>query len=393
MITVLLSENQPGDIDRIAAALGEVPEMQVVAITRDGLETVQTIAGLRPQVALVRWQMPGMDGLRVCRMASVVSPQTVLVLVVDTAEQEAELVGDAMSSGARGVIHLRTDPSLLVRRLEELVGKMPRQEDEEWALATDPSRTPVTISVTGAKGGIGKTTLTTNLAVVLAQRNPGQVVLVDFVGQYGDSNLLLDLGATSGILDLTEYDELDADLVRSRLARHASGLFLLGGVNGTDSLSSSGTLTLPYVANLLGVLRREFRYLVFDIPPLVHPLSNYVFLRSSFVLVVTSLLDLSSIRNTSALLGSLVSSQLPADRVRLVVSRADGQNPFGLQDLEQAAKHKVYWQIPNAPEVATTALNSGVPYVLSRPTSAVAKAVEKLADMLTPVAAVKGAKG
>jgi pilus assembly protein CpaE len=139
---------------------------------------------------------------------------------------------------------------------------------------------------------------------------------------------------------------------------------------------------MPYIANLLGVLRREFRYLIFDIPPLVHPLSNYVFLRSSYVVVVTALLDLSSIRNTSALLGSMIAAQLPAERIKLVVSRADGQNPFGLQDLEQAARHKVFAQIPNAPEVATTALNSGVPYVLSRPTSAVAKAVEKLAEML-----------
>ena len=383
MTTVLLSENQPGDIDRIAAALGEAPEMQVVAITRDGLETVQTIAGLHPQVALVRAQLPGIDGMHVCRMASVTSPHTVLIVVVDSPEQEAEARDEAMQSGARSVINLRTDPAQLLRRIDELVRRIPRSDDEEFALATDPSRAPVTISVTGAKGGIGKTTLTTNLAVVLAQRHPGQVVLVDFVGQYGDSNLLLDLGTNGNILELTDYEELDAELVRSRLGRHSSGLYLLSGVNGTENLTAVGALTLPYVANLLGVLRREFRFIVFDIPPLVHPLSNYVFLRSNHVVVVTSLADLSSIRNTSALLGGLLGGQLPAERVKLVVSRADGQNPFGLQDLEQATKYKVCAQIPNAPEIAVSALNSGVPYVLSRPTAPITKAVEGLADLLT----------
>ena len=383
MTTVLLSENQPGDIDRIAAALGEAPEMQVVAITRDGLETVQTIAGLHPQVALVRAQLPGIDGMHVCRMASVTSPHTVLIVVVDSPEQEAEARDEAMQSGARSVINLRTDPAQLLRRIDELVRRIPRSDDEEFALATDPSRAPVTISVTGAKGGIGKTTLTTNLAVVLAQRHPGQVVLVDFVGQYGDSNLLLDLGTNGNILELTDYEELDSELVRSRLGRHSRGLHLLSGVNGTENLTAVGALTLPYVANLLGVLRREFRFIVFDIPPLVHPLSNYVFLRSNHVVVVTSLADLSSIRNTSALLGGLLGGQLPAERVKLVVSRADGQNPFGLQDLEQATKYKVCAQIPNAPEIAVSALNSGVPYVLSRPTAPITKAVEGLADLLT----------
>ncbi len=383
MTTVLVSENQPGDIDSLAAALTEAPEMQIVAITRDGLETVQTIAGLHPQVALVRAQLPGIDGLEVCRMASLASPQTVLIVVVDSAEEEAEIRDEAMQSGARSVVNLRTEPATLLRRIEELVRRIPRQDDEEYALATDPSRAPVTISVTGAKGGIGKTTLTTNLAVVLAQRYPGQVVLVDFVGHYGDTNLLLDLSTNGDILELTDYDELDSELVRSRLARHSSGLHLLGGVDGSRNLSASGALTLPYVANMLGVLRREFRFIVFDIPPLVHPLSNYVFLRSNHIVVVTSLADLSSIRNTGALLASLLGGQLPAERVKLVVSRADGQDPFGVQELEQAAKHKVYAQIPNAPEVAVSALNSGVPFVLSRPTAAVSQAVERLADMLT----------
>jgi cellulose biosynthesis protein BcsQ len=45
---------------------------------------------------------------------------------------------------------------------------------------------PVTIAVTGAKGGIGKSTTTVNLAVSFARKYPGQVVLIDFYGQYGN---------------------------------------------------------------------------------------------------------------------------------------------------------------------------------------------------------------
>ncbi|HEY3396534.1 MAG TPA: response regulator [Armatimonadota bacterium] len=382
MIRVLLSENQPGDIDRIAAALAESGDVEVVALTRDGLETAQLISGLRPQVALVRAHMPGMDGFQTCRMAAVASPETACIIVADTTELEGEAREQAMRAGARAITSLREDPGQVLRLITELAHAAPQREDEGFLLATDPTRTPVTIAVTGAKGGIGKTTLTTNLAVSMAQRWPDQVVVVDFVGHYGDVNLLLDMPTHGNILDLSDYEEIDAELLRSRLSRHASGLWVLGGVNGPDNLEATGAMTMPYLANLLGALRREFRVIIFDIDPLVYPLSNYVFLRSNLIVVVTCLADLTTIRNTSSLLGSLVNARMPADRIKLVVSRFDNSDPFGIADLEQATKHPVAAQIPKATEIVVPALNSGVPFVISRPTAPVSKAVTRLADLL-----------
>ena len=134
------------------------------------------------------------------------------------------------------------------------------------------------------------------------------------------------------------------------------------------------------VANLLGVLRRRFRIIVVDIAPVVYPLSQYVFLRSNLIVVVAVLADLSTIRSTGSLLSSLVGPHIPAERVKLVVNRTDAADPFGVADLEQAAKHPVALQIPRATDVVIAALNSGVPFVISKPNAAVSKAVERLAD-------------
>jgi pilus assembly protein CpaE len=364
-------------------ALAEAGEIQVVSLTRDGLETVQMIAQLHPDVALVRAQMPGMDGLQVCRLAAVASPQTACILVGEAHNAEEVLGREAMRAGARAVISLQADLGQLLRLISELVSMAPSQADPDLQLISDPSRVPFTIAVTGAKGGIGKTTIATNLAVLLARRFPEQVVVVDFVGHYADINLLLDLPADGGLLDLAEYDELDENLVVSRLSRHDSGLRVLAGVNSAASIDAPGRVSLATVANLLGVLRRRFRVILFDIPAIVYPLSQYVFLRSNLILVVSVLSDLSTIRNTGSLLASLIGPHIPAERVKLLANRVDPSDSFGVTDLEQTAKHSVLLQIPRSTEVVLGALNSGVPFVVSKPHTPVARAVDRLADAVT----------
>jgi pilus assembly protein CpaE len=382
LIRVLVSENQPGDADRIVAGLGEAGDVQVVGLTRDGLETVQMIAQLHPDVALVRAQMPGMDGFQVCRLATLASPGTACVLVGEGGNAEETLGREAMRSGARAVISLQADMGQLLRLVSDLAAMAPGLDNPELKLVSDPERVPFTVAVTGAKGGIGKTTTTTNLSVALAKRFPDQVVVVDFVGHYADINLLLDLPSNGSILELADYEEVDDALVMSRLSRHDSSLRVLAGVNSAASMEAPGAVSLATVANLLGVLRRRFRIIVFDIPAVVYPLSEYVFLRSNLILTISVLADLSTIRSTGSLLSSLIGPHIPSERVKLIVNRADPTDAFGVADLEQAAKHPVAMQIPRSNEVVLGALNSGVPFVIGRPNTPVARAIEKLADMV-----------
>lgn len=382
MIRVLVSENQPGDADRLVGALGEAGDIQVVGLTRDGLETVQMIAQLHPDVALVRAQMPGMDGFQVCRLAAVASPHTCCILVAEAPNAEDILGREAMRAGARAVISLQADLGVLLRLISDLASVTPALDDTDLQIASDPTRVPFTVAVTGAKGGIGKTTITTNLGVALARRFPDQVVVVDFVGHYADINLLLDIPADGSILELADYDEIDEALVMSRLSRHESSLRVMAGVNSAASMDAPGRLGLATVANLLGILRRRFRIILFDIAPIVYPLSQYVFLRSNLIVVVSVLTELSTIRNTGSLLASLVGPHIPAERVKLVANRVDPTDPFGVADLQQTAKHPVLLQIPRSNEVVLGALNSGVPFVISRPTSPVARAVESLAEVV-----------
>lgn len=379
---LVLCENEPGDADQLLQALGNTQGVQVVGIARDGLECATMVTQLRPDIALIRANMAALDGGRVARLIALTSPDTLSVLVAENEAAESGLMREGMRSGARAVTHLGADPGALMSTLQELLQLRPSRADEDYLLVSDPERLPVMVAVTGSKGGIGKTTTATNLALAMQMRFPGQVVLVDFIGHYGDVSLMLNLAPQSSILDLAELKELDAEVVRPMILTHSSGLHVMAGVNSADTLTATGRLLPAHVAGLLGVLRRMYRIIVIDVPALAYPMSQYIYQRSSYICLLTCLADLTTVRSTASLMQSLLAQRIPEDRIKLVISRHSPQDAYSVTQLEEALHHPVAASIPFAGVVATSALNLGVPYVLGKPGSPPAVAVGQLADLV-----------
>jgi two-component system, chemotaxis family, protein-glutamate methylesterase/glutaminase len=91
-------------------------DIEVVGIARDGLDALEKIAELSPDVVTLDLLMPNLDGLGVLRaLAGRASPR---VVVVSTAEQDGELAVEALQAGAVDIVHKPT--SLATARLYEL---------------------------------------------------------------------------------------------------------------------------------------------------------------------------------------------------------------------------------------------------------------------------------
>ncbi len=380
MIRVLLSENTPGAADEIARKLTEADDINVVGYARDGLEAAQMAAQLSPDAALIYTDMTGMDGFQACRMASLAAPKTGCILITPPGSDNQETWQKAMNSGARGLLTTEANAEEFLEAVRQAGSLTQHMDEPEDQLVTDPSKMPVTIAVTGAKGGIGKTTIATNLAICLQKEFPGQVVLVDFIGQYGDVPLLLDMHPSGGLGELMLVDELDADMVQSQLAQHSSGLWILAAPNGSDMSRIEPNIRVPYIADLISILRSKYRFVLFDAPPLVGNISSYLFSRCNFVVVVTYLVDLAAIRDTGTLIEALANSQRPTESVKLVVNRRSQRNPFSIADLQQAVNHDIATEIPEDSTAVTSALNEGIPLALKAPSSPVARAIRSLSE-------------
>lgn len=384
-IRVVISEANPGSADRLRQMLMRQVaggrKVTIAGYARDGLEVAQMAVHMRPDLIFIDTEMPGIDGFEACKLAVSANPDTICVMVAEIAKPE--LVQASMRAGARGLLDLTQPESDLRELMDEFVELRATKEKPEFALATDPEKMPVSIAVTAAKGGIGKTTVATNLAVLLAKRFPEQVVLVDFFGQFGNVTLSLDLRPTFGIEDLLGYEELDVELVDGHLVQHDSGLKVLGGVTrgNQEELADVG---IPQLASMLGMLRRRNRFNVFDLPPLLWPASPYVMSRCQHIIVLTTLDDIVTIRDTAALVELIVKGNVPSDRIKLIVNRMHKVSNFSIKDVEEATGMKVWAQLPNEHDIVGRARNEGIPFVISRPREAISEA---LADVVKRIVA------
>lgn len=380
MIRCVVTEASPGTPD-ISRQRLVGPEFEVVGYARDGLEAAQMAIRLRPEVLLVHEDLPGVTGHRACQLVAAATTDVASIIIVKAATESA--LRKAMAAGARAVVPIDASADQVAQAVRDISSTVSVREDPEYPLVTDPQLMPRTVVVTAAKGGAGATTVAANLAVTFAKRFPDHVALVDFHGHFGDAALALDVAGASSMGDLAEFEELDPDLVETHLHRHpASSLRVLSAPDLSARPDTDlSRLTVPFMASLLGILRRSYRYVIYDMPPLAWPTGQYVLSRCQRILLVTTLFDLPTIRNTKSLL-ELTSAGAASDKVSLIVNRSPWRGDYKLADLESATGRKAYCELPDDFENAYRALNVCSPVVLEYPNSPLARALSSLGERL-----------
>ncbi|GIH97387.1 CpaE family protein [Planobispora siamensis] len=377
----VLYEPWPAAAAELAALLGQAGHAVRTAADPAGLAALLAADPGEPLVVFGPGAAPA-DAVAFAAEQRLRRPATGVVLL--SAEAGADLLREAMRAGIREVAD-PGDPravleacgrSLEVSRQLAAPQEMPGVYGEQPSHGGQPPRLPGRIvTVVATKGGCGKTTIATNLAVALAAGGQRRVLLVDLDVEFGDVAIALQLTPERGLADaITMADRLDETGLRSLLTPYRPGLdTLLAPVRPTDGEQIGG----PLVAEVLRLAREMFDYVVVDTPPhFSDPALAALDVTDHFVVLAAP--DVLTLKNTRIALETLDLLGHPADR-RIVTLNRSG-SPVGLtpQDVERVLRVPPHAHIPSSADVPLS-LNRGVPLAAADPAHPVSRAIADIA--------------
>lgn len=229
------------------------------------------------------------------------------------------------------------------------------------------------------KGGVGKTTIATNLAVTIAQQEKKKVALVDYDLQFGDISVLLNLADGKNISDLVqENDKFTDELLENAMIRHFTGIDILPAPLFPQDAEY---ITADHTDQILRLLKKNYDYIVVDTAATFNEINLQALDLADQILLVTTR-DIITIKNTKTSLNILDSLDYRG-KIRVVLNRGDQDLGVDVADLEKGLEITVSHQISGDEKAVISAINKGVPVVVSQANAEISKSFKRLCERLT----------
>ncbi|MBN1201186.1 MAG: response regulator [Anaerolineae bacterium] len=399
VIKVLIVDDISDTRENLRKLLAFEADIQVVGDAGTGREAIQVAGEVQPDVVLMDINMPDMDGITATKAIST-AVRTAAVVIMSV-QSEPDYLRQAMLAGARDYLTKPISSEELyatIRRVYERNEPIRQQEAQMASMKTvraEVGKPDYGVPGAGAghvivlyspQGGVGTTTLATNLASAL-MRQDTRVLLIDCDLQFGDVDAFLNLQSQSSILDLIKaVNDLDMEIIDNVLVTHTSGLKVLVAPPHPELAYD---IRADAVQQLVEALARSYDYVVIDTSTQYDDMTLKLFDVAERIVLVSNG-TIPAIRNTRKMLDIFDHLKNPpnlSDKVFFVLNRipTDRERSRGMvpvASIENHLKRKVDSIIPLEERTVLTSVNQGVPLVAKLKTRSPGREMAELAELI-----------
>jgi pilus assembly protein CpaE len=318
-------------------------------------------------------------GIDVCAEIRATPALSAVPVMCISASDDVEERIRFLEVGADDVMGRPFDARELEARVEALLLRFERSKDMTPAVSTDGvvmTRARRLVAVYSPKGGVGTTTIATNIAIAAAATRPNQVVLVDLALQFGGVATHLNVQPKQTLSDLIRDEAAirEAELIRSYGTVHSSGLHVLAAPAQPEAAE---TITPAHVERLLSTLLDANQLIVIDAGSTLDERVLAVFERADTI-VLAVYPEIAALNAMHTLLEYLTETGALGTKAMFVLNNTFAREILKLRDVESALGSKVSLELPYDPFIYLKAVNEGIPVVVGAPRSIAAERFTRL---------------
>jgi pilus assembly protein CpaE len=377
-IRVLIVDDIAETRENIRRLLQFERDMEVVGGARNGKEAISMARDTQPHVIIMDINMPDMDGIAATEAVLKELPSAQIVIL--SVQSEPDYMRRAMLAGARDFLPKPPSADELVSTIRKVgqraltqTAVVPSVQGPGVSASASPAHAVhgKIIVVYSPRGGVGRTMVSTNLALSL-QTEDTPTIIVDAALQFGDVAACLNLQTRNSLLDLIEQvGELDSDLVDRIAVHHPSGLKVVAAPARPEQAES---VQGAQVSKVLRFLATMFHYVVVDTSSALNE-STIGAIDSSDVVVLIGAPDLPTIKNLRMFFDLSEALNLTPQKIVLIMNRMDKRFGISAEKVADLLKQPILAQIPLDDRVVPLSTNNGEPLILQDRTKPVARAI------------------